>query len=178
MPRLAWTTAASLFIAGAVAAQAPTAVALEPGDALTIRTDGSGAMDISPRSAAEWTRFDLAAARHLSGLPIPDQPVPQATVVTQGEGFPPPPPIEPNMIRVKFQSIAGRHSLLVIENGYDRAIVYHARMTRGGRTVPTDVCLITPNQHGFEHWPYPIERIELSEIRFVDWRAGDPQPCA
>jgi hypothetical protein len=82
------------------------------------------------------------------------------------------------MIRVKFQSIAGRHSLLVIENGYDRAIVYRAWMTWARQTRPTDVCLVTPNQHGFEHGPFPIDRLEISEVRFVDWRQGDPQPCA
>ena len=77
-------------------------------------------------------------------------------------------------MRVRFLSIAGQHSLLVIENGYDRAIAYRAQMIRGNEARPTDVCIVMPHKHGFEHWPFVIDRLEISEMHFVDWRIGDP----
>ena len=178
MSRLAWTFAASLLIAAPGAAQVQNTVVLEPGDAFTIRIESGGTMAVSPRAAADWTPFDVAAARHLSGLPIPEGPVPYATPIPHDDSSPAVPPIAPDRIRLKFLSIAGRHSLLVVQNGYDRAIAYRARMTRDGKTTPTDVCLVIPRRHGFEHWPYPIERLEIYDVRFVAWQEGDPSPCA
>ena len=176
MIRLAWAIAASLLAAAPLCAQPP--IALEPGDAVTLHVDGRGTVEVSPRTAAEWTPFDLAAARHLSGLTPPGRPDPYATEIPRDDNMPAVPPVEPDMIRVKFLSIAGRHSLLVMENGYGQAIAYRARMTRGGRTTPTDVCLVVPNYHGFEHWPDPLDRIEISDIHFVPWQRGEPVPCA
>jgi len=179
MKRVVWAIAVSLFCAGPLAAQkTPSAVALEPGDAVTIRTDASGAMMVSQRGTAEWTPFDIAAARHLSGLPTPDGPVPYASPIPHDEAGPAVPEIEPDRVRLKFLSIAGRHSLLVVQNGYDQAIAYRARMTRDGRTTPTDVCLVIPRRHGFEHWPHPIERLEIYDMRVIAWHEGDLSPCA
>jgi hypothetical protein len=31
---------------------------------------------------------------------------------------------------------------------------------------------------GFEHWPHPVDRIEISDVHFVPWQPGDPVPCA
>jgi hypothetical protein len=138
-----------LFAAGPVRAQAQSAILLEPGDAISFRVETDGTMSASPREAADWAPIDVAAARHLSGLPIPDRAVPYGTPLPDNGTIPAASPPRPGMIRVKFLSIAGRHSLLVVENGYDRAIVYRARMTRDGQTRPTDVCLIMPGQHGF-----------------------------
>lgn len=179
MLRVALPLAVSLLFAAAPAqAQTQAAIVLEPGDAYSFRVETDGTMSAGPRETADWAPIDVAAARHLSGLPIPERAVPYGTPLPDNGTIPAAPPPRPGMIRVKFLSIAGRHSLLVVENGYDRAIVYRARMTRDGQTRPTDVCLIMPGQHGFEHWPHPIERLEISDVRFVPWREGDPQPCA
>lgn len=178
MLQFAMALAASVLLASPALAQSRASVTLEPGDAATFRLDPDGAATVSRQAGrAEWTPFDVAAARHLSGLPIPAQAVPFGTIVG-ADVLPPPPPIEPDVVRVKFLSIAGRHSLLVIENGYDRAIAYRARMTSGGQTRPTDVCFVIPRKHGFEHWPQVIDRLELSDMHFVPWREGDPIPCA
>ena len=178
MARFAMALAAFLFVAAPAAAQAPASITLEPGDAAAFRIEADGSTAVSPeRGGAEWTAFDVAAARHLSGLPIPAQAVPFATVL-HGDVMPPEPPVEPDRVRVKLLSIAGQHSLLVVENGYDRAIAYRARMSRGDRSAPTDVCLVIPRKHGFEHWPHVIDRLEIYDMRFVVWREGDPIPCA
>lgn len=178
MLRFATFLAASALLASPALAQSQASITLEPGDAASFRLDQNGAATVSRQAGrAEWTAFDVAAARHLSGLPIPAQAVPFGTLVG-ADVLPTPPPIEPDMVRVKFLSIAGRHSLLVIENGYDRAIIYRAQIIRGNEARPTDVCIVIPRKHGFEHWPFVIERLAISDMHFVDWREGDPLPCA
>lgn len=162
-----------LFAAPAGAQQLPS-VGLAQGEAATLR---AGEEQASGRGRAEWTRHDLAVARHLVGQPVPDAPVDSAEPLPDDGSLPDAPPLRPDEVRVRLLSIAGRHSLLIVENGYDRAFIYRARMTEAGRTRPTDVCLVLPKQRGFEHWPHPIERIELYEATLVGWQPGDPQPC-
>lgn len=159
-----------------VAAPSPAQeIALAPEEAVILRLEGDAAP--AERGRAEWTPHDIAVARHLAGLTPPEAPAASASPVPGGLSPSAPAPIRPGAVRLRFMSIAGRHSMLIVENGYDRALVYRARMTRGGETLPTDVCLVTPRQRGFEHWPHPIERIQLSDLRLVAWRQGDPQPC-
>jgi hypothetical protein len=169
---------ALLTLAAPALAQSPPPIALVPGEAVTFRIDqASGA--VSPeRGRADWQSFDVAVARHLSGIPVPDAPVPFATPLPSGGAMPAEPPVVSGRVRAKLLSIAGQHSLLVLENGYARAIAYRARMTRGGRSAPTDVCVVIPHRHGFEHWPHSIDRLEIYDFRFVEWKAGDPVTCA
>jgi hypothetical protein len=67
--------------------------------------------------------------------------------------------------------------LLLIENGYDRGLRYRATIYRRGRSEPTDVCVVIPERRGYEHWPYPIDRIELSGLTLFPLREGDPLTC-
>lgn len=166
-----------LLIAAPAAAQEtrPT-VSLQPGDAATVRLGPQGDAGAVDRNGARWTAHDLAVARHMVGQPIPDAPVPTAEPIP-GENMPAPSPITPNQIRLRFHAIADRHTLLIIENGYDHAIVYRARMRRDGRELATDVCLIMPGRRGYEHWPHMIERLDLSDFRVEDWQEGSPVPC-
>lgn len=164
------------FLLAAAAPAPDTAVSLMPGDAATVRLTGSGDIASVEHGAARWTAHDLAAARHLSGQPVPDAPVETAQMLP-GETMPPAPPIAPGGVRLQFHLIADQHAFLVIENGYDRAIVYRARMTLGDRSRPTDVCLVIPGRRGYEHWPHRIDRLDLSGFAFADWREGDPIPC-
>jgi hypothetical protein len=39
------------------------------------------------------------------------------------------------------------------------------------------VCIVLPGKRGYEHWPYPIEKIELSEFTVEPWKEGDPVTC-
>lgn len=166
---------AAAFAAAPAAAQE---IRLNPEEAATLRFDANApAPAIVERGRAEWTPFDLAVARQLSGMTPPAGPAPAMALHDDGR-LPEPPPLQPDMLRLRFLSIAGRHSLLILENGYGRALVYRARIARHGATRATDVCLVMPRQRGFEHWPEPIERIELSDFAFVDWHAGQPVPCA
>jgi hypothetical protein len=151
-------------------------LSLAPGDSIVLHFDEGGRVGPPERAPVQWTPLDVAAARHLSGQPIPDAPVPNAEPLPQ-DLVPEVPSIVPGEIRMRFHDIAGRHTMLVIENGYGRALVFRARLTTAGRTAPTDVCLVRPNNRSFEHWPEAIIRIELSQLVQVDWREGDPVPC-
>ena len=171
--------ALGLLLALPTLAQTAPTISIVPGEAVTFTIGGDGAVNVSgERARADWRAYDVAAARQLSGMPIPDAPIPFGMPLQARGDVPPPPPIDPGRVRVKFLSIAGQHSLLVFENGYGRAIAYRARMARGERLTATDVCILIPRRHSFEHWPHPIDRLELYDFRFVDWNEGDPIPCA
>jgi hypothetical protein len=167
----------ALLIAAPAAAQdsRPT-VSLPPGDAATVRLTDRGDRGSVQRNAARWNAHDLAVARHLVGQPIPDAPVETAEPLPS-DRMPPPSPVVPNQIRLRFHAIADRHVLLVVENGYDHPIVFRARMVRDGEERATDVCLVLPNRRGYEHWPHMMERLDLAGFTAAEWREGDPIPC-
>lgn len=170
--------AIGLAVAAApVAAQTIPAMTLVPGEAITVQLGNDDRAGAPERQRAEWSAFDVFAARHLSGITPPDAPVPVGTPLTSGPDGPRPEPTPLGQVRVRFFSIAERHTLLVVENGLQRAIAYRARMTRDGDTRPTDVCLVMPGLPSYEHWPHTIDRIELTDFRYVQWQPGQPPTC-
>lgn len=170
----------ALFAALALAAPAPAtaqdipAVVLVPGEAVTVRLDDGGRARPLERGKAQWSDLDIYAAQHLAGITPPDAPVPVATPLFSA---PEPERIPPGAIRMRLHSIAGKHTLLVVENGLQRAFAYRARITTEGETRQTDVCVVSPGFPMYEHWPHPIERIELSNFRHVQWQPGQPPTC-
>jgi hypothetical protein len=91
--------------------------------------------------------------------------------------MPDPPAIVPGQVRLRFLLIAGREAELLLENGFDRALVYRARITLAGESRPTDVCVVLPNNRSSEHWPDAIERIDLSDFELVPWPEGRAPTC-
>ena len=88
------------------------------------------------------------------------------------------PLIIPERIRFRFIPLnGGSQSVLVIENGLQRSFMYKARIGRGTRSMVTDVCQVVPSLRGIEHWPYPIDWIEISDIHVVAWNEGDRPRC-
>jgi hypothetical protein len=167
--------AAVLAIAAAAPAAAQT-VTLAPEEAVTLRMDGKDGLAVATRGRAEWTPFDLAVARNfLRGLY--DQGVGPNSVPTALPGMPAPPAIVPGQVRVRFLMIAGRQAELLLENGFDRALVYRASITLAGHTRPTDVCVVLPSNRSSEHWPDAIERIDLSDFELVPWQEGRRPTC-
>jgi hypothetical protein len=160
----------------AVAQDIP-AISLAPGEAATVHFDDGGRVGEPERGRAEWSRFDLVAARQLAGMTPLDAPMREAMPVTAPADESRPDPIPPNEVRVRFLLIAGRHSLLVVENGQGRALAYRARMTVNGQARHTDVCIVLPRLPSYEHWAFPIERLELSEFRFIAWAPGRMPTC-
>ena len=168
---------AALLVATPAAAQDIPEISLTPGEAVTVRFDDGGRVGDPERGRAVWSWFDVVAARQLSGQTPPDAPVPVGTPLNSADGTRPD-PIPPNEVRLRFHAIAGRHAMLVVENGQGRALSYRARMTVRGQTRHTDVCIVLPHLASYEHWPHPIERIELSDFRFVPWIPGRAPTCA
>jgi hypothetical protein len=55
--------------------------------------------------------------------------------------------------------------------------MYRARIGRGDRSIVTDVCQLVPEKRNIEHWPYPIDWIEISDVRAVAYEEGKPPLC-
>ena len=85
--------------------------------------------------------------------------------------------VKPSVVRLSFVSLepaSGRDErLLVLENGYDQVFRYRATIFRGNEGEPSSVCSVNPKLVGYEYWPYPINKIEISHIIFeVDDHSG------
>lgn len=168
----------ALGFAASALAQPGGTIRLAPEETVTIQLDpADNQVETVERGRAQWSPLFLAAARQLAGQPIPDKPVPTASPMPPVDGLAAPPPVAKGTLRLHLLAIAGQHGLLVVENGYDRALVYRARLTEHRKTRATDVCLVMPGTRSFEHWPHTIERLELRDFRLVDWDEEKPIPC-
>ena len=172
-----------LALPGPAAAQPQPAglVTLTPGQAINIRIDAAGAVTLDSRGAATLSEFDMATVRRFSD--------PKYNAAASGptgiainareNGLPEPAPVTPDTVRILFAQVeGGAQTMLILENGYDQSLVYRARIQGRADMQATDVCLVMPMRRGYESWPYPIDRIEISAVSFVPWRPGDPVPCA
>ena len=77
-------------------------------------------------------------------------------------------------VRFTFSNMAGQ-KMLSVENGYDRAFVYRARIFVRGRSANTSICPVMPRITGMEIWGDPIDRLELREPRLFE--AGPSMTC-
>jgi hypothetical protein len=167
--------ACALQIAAPAPAQDRLPVIVVPDETITLRLDDNRA-PVVDRSPATWTEFETAVARRLiTGIGVD---IGGSATLRSHTGLPPEPEITAGAVRMRFFQIAGRQSVLFIENGEDRALIYRAVMTRNGRSEPTDVCLVPGRSRAQEHWPYPIEQLSLSDLHLVEWTGGETVPCA
>ena len=116
--------------------------------------------------AAAMARGDIPGAAGPSPAPIPKdhhEPAPLA-----------------NRLVIRLLVLSGEKpaTLLIVRNGYERALVYRAQMVVKGRQSATDVCLVIPGKTGVEHWPYAIDQLILDELKLVPWKQGDAVSCA
>jgi hypothetical protein len=149
---------------------------IPPGFELTMTIDAKGEPFVIGIGRATLTPQDRAALATLATI---DCKTPQcAPLAMKDDGaLPKPAPLKPNTVVIAFVVENGQ-SGLIIRNGYDMGFVYRARITRDGREGPTDVCLVMPKKRGYEHWPYPISQIELSDLSLRPWKPKDGLPCA
>jgi hypothetical protein len=166
----------ALLIAAPAAAQEVPTLSVAPGESMILHFDDGGRVGPPERGTAAWSRFDIVAARQLAGTTPPEAPETEATMM-HGTDEARPEPIPPGTVRVRALSINGQHTLLVVENGQAGALAYRARMTVRGQTRPTDVCVVLPHLPSYEHWAFPIERLELSDFRFIPWAPGRAPTC-
>jgi hypothetical protein len=90
-----------------------------------------------------------------------------------------PPPVEKDTIRLTFKQMSMQAApagaapvapgmLLTVENGYARALAYHAAIVTMQDVRPTDVCQVGPKLISFEHWPQAFPIIDLSGFQLID----------
>lgn len=173
---LKWILGVALMLAPVVASA--QTVTIRRGEAVTVVVDDQGTRvvdradttpsDFEGARSAEAERGDYAQATG-----------PNFKVLRQaGSGALAPKPA-PDKIVLRFIRTPGKdQSLLSIQNGYDRALIYRAAMRVGKDSRPTDVCLVMPGKFGVEHWPFAIDALDLSALRLVAWKPGDPVTCA
>jgi hypothetical protein len=169
----------AFIILSAFADQVPAGaqdLSLAPDEAATLRVDSAGRASFSDRGRADWTPFDVAAARNFV-VGEYDQGIGPTSVDSYRPGMPEARPLPEKSVRIRFLTIADSHSLLLLENGYDLALVYRARIAVDGEPRATDVCVVLPRNRSAEHWPHPIGRLELSAFRLVPWQEGRPPVC-
>jgi len=163
-------------------AGADAGLPLMSGQGINLRF-GTGATASEPRVVgifrATLDDYGKAAAERLAGVPCKSA-MCEAVILRPGDlGVKSPPPPARDTIKLSFViSPETRHTLFVIENGYDRAFVYRATITRDGKASATDVCLVMPQKRGYEDWPYIIEKIELTAMSLQPWTESDGVPCA
>lgn len=140
-------------------------VSLRAGEGLLARFDSNGGFVVVERRAARNAsdlEGDLAAA--LTGNPA-----------AMGENAMPVigatdhlPVVVANHIVIDMIALPTGHTLLVIGNGYAaQDTSYRANLESGDVTSPTDVCTVLAGRFSVEHWPYPLTRLDLSDIRLI-----------
>lgn len=168
--------AALLLIAAPAVAQAQT-VTIARGEAVTLTQDDGGVWGVDRKAAPDATPDEASTAAKFVRGDMNDAVGPNVKPIPADPNAPPPMP-QKGKLRLHFVKTPGAdQSMLVIENGYDRGMVYRATIRVGDRSGPTDVCLVMPGRLGYEHWPYAIDALVLSDIRLVPWKDGDPVPC-
>lgn len=167
--------AAALMLAP-VAATAQS-VTIKRGESVTLTVDDAGTKVID-RAEAVPTNFEIANSAEAQRGDYDQAIGPNFQAMgSNGSGALAPKP-EPGKIVLRFIRTPGKdQSLLIIQNGYDQALVYRAVMHVGKNNEPTDVCLVIPGKLGVEHWPFAIDALDLSSLRLVVWKPGDPVPC-
>jgi hypothetical protein len=176
MIRFIVATAAALGLAAGPARAADT-ISLRPGEAVTVVIDDGGRASVEEGGAARpMSDEDKAMVRDLL-VNHPEAFGPRAAIITAGEGKPVP-SVSRGEVHFSFMTFGeGNDRLLIVENGYGRGLRYRAIMHRNGRAEPTDVCIVIPERRSYEHWSYPIERIDLSAIALVPYRDGEVPTC-
>lgn len=87
------------------------------------------------------------------------------------------PPVTPDRVKFKLIGYPAGQTLLAVENGYAKALAYHAVLHLGGETRSTMVCVVKPGKRAMERWPFAVDRVELSALRLADRKEGAPAPC-
>jgi hypothetical protein len=181
--RAAIALIAALQLCSTVAARAQdiaAVVTLAPGEIATIQLDPKhqGGVTVMERgSAPAMSALAQQAARDLSPGGASADATGQNVVPIEGpsDGLE---PLPANAVRLSFAQVPDQDQVvLMIENGYQHALAYRATIHVNGREQPSDVCLVLPALRSFEHWPYLIERIDLSDFEARNWRDGDPITC-
>jgi hypothetical protein len=180
---LNWLPRATLgaaLVAMPIAAQAQS-VTIARGEAVTLSLDEAGTTtrEIERKPDPQASAFETAASAKFTAGAFDGATGANGQAMTDAQMGAAAPRAQPNTIALHFLRTLGKdQSLLVITNGYDRGMVYRATMRVKGQSRATDVCLVMPGKIGLEHWPFPIEALNLSDMKLVPWKPEDGIACA
>jgi hypothetical protein len=173
-----------LMLSGGLAAQGGPIVSLIPGDSVVVTFD-DGQWRVAERSrAGPLSLFETQVVAKMQEIEVPPEAgVQPAIPVREGDISAPRDAIAPGMVRITFREVLDAkrgspgesHAILSIDNGYDHSLLYRAAMHKRGEQTSTDVCEVIPQMHGLEHWPYRIDRLDLSDLRLEAYSGGDPR---
>ena len=166
---------AAIWGIGAAQAQAAEPITLRPGEAVTVLIDDGGRVTTAAnKPALPMSAYDRAAVEDLL-VNHPEAYGVSSAVLDAGE----PPPIASGEVRISLRILPGKEeaTLLILENGYGQGFKYRAAMRQNGRSQPTDVCVVRPWHRSYEHWPYRIDRLDLSGLILVPLRPDQPATC-
>jgi hypothetical protein len=169
------------FVAFAIAAAAtvvPAAaqtISVHPGETVTVRFENGNAVVEKMRQAELITKYEIYELwrAETQNLPPGARFVPPG-FVTEGEGPPSPPRPSGDTLQITMRRVPAikpgspDNAALFLSNGYGSTLRYRAVMRSGGQSVATDVCDVPPHLLGLEHWPYPIDQLDLTDFRLVE----------
>lgn len=166
------------MLAFATPSFAPDFISLRPGEAVTILIDdGGGATIAERRRAPAPAAFEKAAVRAYYDGFFKGVYGQNSKPFGTDDNFPEAARVTPGRIRLTFRALKRGHRLLVVENGYARALAYKAVMKVGKSWRTTDVCRVHPGVHNFEWWPEPVKTISVSRLQLVAWAEGQTPIC-
>lgn len=154
------------------------ALAVDSGAVMQIGDDGTGVAALEGKKLDEPTPWVRSVALHFTNGKY-DWAKGEKSISLRGDAtLEEPDPVVPGQIGFAFRKIGDSdHRLLVIANGYDRALVYRAQIRVKGEDRYTDVCMVPPGTHAFEHWPYASERILMADFHLEAWTKGQAPRC-
>ena len=155
-------------------------VALRPGQTATLHFTNGRAVLETVQSAAPVSKFEAYAIWHAQNEQVPPnfKGVLPPTFLGPVDGVPEKPTPVIGKIQLTFRIVPAvapgmpEHSILFIGNGVFSKFNYRASLRRNGRASPTDVCEVPPNLMGLEHWPYPVDEIEVSDLALTPMTEG------
>lgn len=169
MMRYASVVSAAVLAASVAQAQP---IALRPAQTATISFKSGRAVLESVQSAAPVTKFEAYVIWHAQHEQVPPNftGVMPPSFLGPVPGIPEKPTPAIGKIQLTFRIVPAvapgmpQHSILFIGNGVSSKFTYRASLRRNGRASSTDVCEVPPNSMGLEHWPYPVDEIEVSDL--------------
>ncbi|NUQ18340.1 MAG: hypothetical protein HOP95_07790 [Sphingomonas sp.] len=152
----------------------PQIISLHPGETVTIRFVDDQPQIEQTEPAQPMSKYDLYVLWRAETQDIPaETKVMPPAFITKDEGPSDSTRPVPSLIQLTMRRVPGptaespQNTALFISNGYGSTFAYHAVMSRDGRPKPTDVCEVPPKFPGLEQWPYPIDQLDLSDLRLV-----------
>lgn len=153
-------------------AAATNMLTVHAGERVTMHVDERGLTIVDREQSPPLSSWEAQALREGQTIKVPPgvQTVPPVALESEPANLP---SIKPGQLRITFRKVpanagSGVNVLLTLENGYGRSIAYRAVMHRGERAAPTDVCEVFPGKRSFEHWPFELDSLDLSDFQLVD----------